>query len=86
MLNFMIYHGNQEAALVQPHGDNWLQTGRIPLTLLEPYLGNGLTVYFDNYYTTPRLVKYLFDNQTKVVGTIRANRHNMVPNIAEKVL
>ena len=56
MLNFMIYHGNQEAALVQPPGYNWLQTERIPLILLEPYLGNGHTVYFDNYYTTPRLV------------------------------
>ena len=86
MLNFMIYHGNQEQALIQVPGDNWLLTERIPLTLLNPYLGKGHTVYVDNYYTTPRLAKYLLDHQTKLVGTVRTNRQNMVPNIAEKDL
>ena len=82
----MIYHGNQELALIQVPGDNWLLTERIPLTLLNPYLGKGPTVYVDNYYTTPRLAKYLLDHQTKLVGTVRTNRQNMVPNIAEKDL
>ena len=86
MLNFMIYHGNQELALIQVPGDNWLLTERIPLTLLNPYLGKGPTVYVDNYYTTPKLAKYLLDHQTKLVGTVRTNRQNMVPNIAEKDL
>ena len=74
MLNFMIYHGNQEQALIQVPGDNWLLTERIPLTLLNLYLGKGHNVYVDNYYTTPRLAKYLPDHQTKLVGTIRTNR------------
>ena len=86
LLGFMIYHGNMEDGLIDPQGNNWLQTEKIPLTLLEPYLERGHTVYLDNYYTTPRLAKYLLDHQTKLVGTVRPNRKNMPPGIEGKDL
>lgn len=41
---------------------------------MEPFLGKGQTVYIDNFYNSVPLVKYLFENQTKVVGTLRKNR------------
>ena len=53
MFGFMIYHGNMEAGLVNPGIENSLQTERIALTLLEPDLERGHTVYLGNYYTTP---------------------------------
>ena len=84
MLGFIIYHGNIEDGLINPQGNNWLQTEKIPLTPLEPYLERDHTVYLDNYYATPRLAKYLLDHQTKMVGTVRPNRKNMPPAIGEK--
>ena len=86
MLGFIIYHGNIGPNLIVPPGDEYLQTERIPLTLLEPYLDRGHTVYLDNYYTMPRLAQYLLQRQTKLVGTVRANRRCMPQGIATKNL
>ena len=36
----------------------------------------GHTLTIDNWYTTPRLAKYLLHRSTKVVGTVRSNRNN----------
>ena len=44
------------------------------MTLIDPYLDRGHTPIIDNFYTTPRLAKYLLERQTKTVGTIRHNR------------
>ena len=74
LLDFMIYQGNIEPTLVQPPGENWLQTEQIPLTMIDPYLDRGHTLTIDNWYTTPRLADYLLYHSTKVVGTIRPNR------------
>ena len=74
LLDFILYQGNIEPSLVQPPGENWLQTERIPLTLIDPFLDKGHTLTIDNFYTTPRLAKYLLDRKTKTVGTIKPNR------------
>ena len=74
LLDFILYQGNIEPSLIQPPGEGWLQTERIPLTLIDPYLDRGHTRTIDNFYTTPRLVKYLLERKTKTVGTIRHNR------------
>ena len=34
-------------------------------------------LYTDNYYTSPQLVKYLIDNGTCLVGTLRKNRKHL---------
>lgn len=47
--------------------------------MMEPYLDRGHTLTIDNWYTTPRLAKYLLHRSTKVVGTVRSNRNNF-PN------
>ena len=86
MLGFTISHGNIEDGLIKPHGNNWLQTDKIPITLIEPYLEWGHTVYLDNFYTTPRLAKYLLDHPTKMVGIVRPNRKIVLPGIRGKDL
>ena len=76
LLDFIIYQGNIQETLIHPPGEDWLQTERVPLTLINCYLDAGHTLTIDNFYTTPRLAKYLLQISTKVVGTIRANRKN----------
>ena len=74
LLDFILYEGNIEPSLIQPAGEGWLQKERISLTLIDPYLDRGHTLTIDNFYTTPRLAKFLLERQTKMVGTIRHNR------------
>ena len=74
LLDFILYQGNIEPSLIQPPGEGWLQTERIPLTLIDPCLDRGHTLTIYNFYTTPRLAKYLLERKTKTVGTIRHNR------------
>ena len=76
LLDFIIYQGNMHPVLIEPEGEGWLLTERIPLTLINPYLNKGHTLTVDNMYTTPRLASYLLEKSTKLVGTIRANREN----------
>lgn len=49
----------------------------IVLTLMEPYLNKGHTLYVDNWYTSPALFHYLHDNNTGACGTVRSNRRGM---------
>jgi len=42
--------------------------------LMSPYLGKGHTLYMDNYYNSIPLTKYLLDNKTNVVSTLRKNQ------------
>ena len=44
VLGFIVYHGDIEGGLINPQGGGWLQTERILLTLLEPYLDRGHSV------------------------------------------
>ena len=74
LLDFILYQGHIGPGLIDPPGENWLQTEKIPLTLIAPYLDRGHTLTIDNFYPTPRLAKYLLERQTKTIGTIRPNR------------
>ena len=74
LLDFLIYHGNSAAELIQL--PDFLTTEKIPITLLQPYLNNGHILFTDNFYTTPRLAQYLLLNGTALVGTVRPNRKN----------
>ncbi|CAB3984645.1 Hypothetical predicted protein [Paramuricea clavata] len=41
----------------------------VVMKLVNPYLGQGYHVYFDNFFTSPKLVEYLFMNGTPSSGT-----------------
>lgn len=49
----------------------------IVLDLLQPYFGNGHTVYLDNWYSSPNLYTKLIEKKINAVGTVLSNRKNM---------
>lgn len=83
ILDFIIYTGastNIKEFEVADIG----KSGNIVLTLLEPYLKNGHTLFVDNWYTSPSLFDYLYKNKTTACGTVKRNRKNM-PTFTEKL-
>ena len=54
--------------------EDGLITEKIPITLMQKYLGKGHHLFVDNYYTSYALAEYLLQNDTYVTGTIRENR------------
>ena len=65
MLDFMIYKSNIPPTLIQPPGPNSLQTERIPLKMMDPYLERGCNLTIDNWYATSRLAAYLLQRSNK---------------------
>jgi len=63
-----------------------LLTERIPINLMQPYLGLGHTLYLDNYYTSPALATYLLNHDTYICGTINPKRLNYPCDLAGKEL
>ncbi|XP_067225208.1 piggyBac transposable element-derived protein 4-like [Chanodichthys erythropterus] len=59
-------------------------SGSVVLTLLEPYLGRGHTLYVDNWYTSPTLFHHLLRAKTGACGTVRSNRKGM-PRFRDKM-
>ena len=47
---------------------------KVVLDLLSEYRNSGLTVYMDNYYSSPQLFAALYDQNINAVGTDRSSR------------
>lgn len=41
------------------------------------YLNKGFHLYFDNFFTTKKLARFMYENSTHVTGTVRLNRKHM---------
>ncbi|XP_054283337.1 piggyBac transposable element-derived protein 4-like [Macrosteles quadrilineatus] len=52
-------------------------TGRVVLTLLEPYFGLGHKVYLDNWYVSPSLAMQLYKHNTNMCGTVLPDRQGL---------
>ena len=63
-----------------------LLTERIPINLMQPYLGLGHTLYLDNYYASPALATYFLDHDTYLCGTINPKRVNYPGDLSTKTL
>lgn len=50
------------------------KSGAIVLSLLQPFLGKGHTVYLDNFYSSPALFNLLHNNSTNACGTVSKRR------------
>ena len=85
LLSFLIYQGTFEPALVQPPGNNRLQTESIAMIFVQPYFEIGHTSSIDNFYTAPRLAEYLVQRPMKVVGTIRSNGNGFPQDVPTDV-
>lgn len=54
--------------------------------LLVDYLGKSHTVFMDRFYSSPALFDYLWENQTKAVGTCMRNRKQLPKTVLNKKL
>lgn len=74
IMDFITYTGKTTEI---PQNDPCGVSGAVVKTLMQPYLGKGHTLYTDNWYSSPRLCKFLTANNTNFVGTVRQNRKDM---------
>jgi len=82
LLDFLVYHGKMLQELVTIAGQDMLTSEKIQITLMEKFLNKGHRLFLDNYYNSPKLVQYLLECGTKVVGTVRPNRQNFCQELA----
>lgn len=84
VLNFVVYADSDSD--VTKMDDKYLgKSAEVVLTLLKSYLGKGHTLFVDNWYTSPTLFNYLYNNKTNVCGTVKPRTKDM-PVLSEKVL
>ena len=69
-----------QSSLITPHTP---KTAAIVLELLEPLFGHGNTLWLDNFFNSPELVRKLeIKHSTDCVGTLKLNRID-VPKVAK---
>lgn len=74
ILDFIVYTG----ATTEMLSFNELGiSGSIVMTLLQPYLGKGHSIFLDNWYSSPKLYNELHKKRTGACGTVRKNRKEM---------
>lgn len=78
-LQYKIYAG-READIGQ------LVSSKLVMELMEPYLDEGRCHFVDNWYTSIELTEKLFDRNTRLVGTFRANRKKNPIAVTKKKL
>ncbi|MEO0686422.1 MAG: hypothetical protein AAFY76_15625 [Cyanobacteria bacterium J06649_11] len=59
---------------------------RIPMVLMEPFVGKGHVLFTDNFYTSPLLAKHFLNHSTHLCGTIKFTRKNFSKDISKEVL
>ena len=79
MYRFRVYTGKQHPAtavdVALPSECSVLSVSeKIVVYLMLPLLGEGRTIWMDNWYSSCRLYDYLHHQQTTACGTIRRNR------------
>jgi len=80
---FLVYTGKNtvlQSSLITPDTP---KTAAIVLELLEPLFGRGNTLWLDNFFNSPELVRRLkIKHSTDCVGTLKLNRMD-VPKVAK---
>jgi len=62
------------------------KTAAIVLSLVEPLLKKGHTLWMDNFYNSPALAQRLKTLKTDCVGTLRLSRKDVPQSVKEKKL
>ena len=73
VLDFIVYVGKGTQEDTRGLG----ATGEIVTNLLQPYMNKGHSLFTDNFYTSPTLSTFLFQNKTNSCGTVKQNRKEM---------
>jgi hypothetical protein len=71
ILNFIVYTGSTTERFQTSELDI---PGSIVMLLLENYLDKDHIIYVDNWYSSPKLFRVLYERSTGACGTIRKNR------------
>lgn len=79
-LDFDLYCGKKRTAPLSGHGLSY----DIVMELLKPFQHQGYIAFFDNFYTSPKLVSDLLDVGICSTGTLHLNRSG-VPDAVQKV-
>lgn len=80
LLNCNIYLGKKEER------DKDLLLGeQVVMGLCRPYFGLFHHVYFDNFFSSIRLMQMLLDNKTYACGTMRSDRKFFPPDLKQKL-
>ena len=77
-INFIVYRG-KEGEILSTNGLAY----DVVMKLSSPFLDQGYRIYMDNYYTSPTLLKDLFDKNTYATGTMAKNRRGFPKEIKE---
>ncbi|KAJ8966034.1 hypothetical protein NQ314_003772 [Rhamnusium bicolor] len=84
ILDFIIYTGATSDIKYFTDRYDIGKSGSVVMSLLEPYVEKGHTLYIDNWYTSPNLLDTLHKMKTNACGTVKSNRKNM-PKITENL-
>ena len=79
-VNFMVYRG-KEGETLSAHGLSY----DVVMQLATPFLNQGYRIYMDNFYTSPQLLKDLYDKNTHATGTMASNRKGFPEQIKRLV-
>ncbi|XP_015111779.1 piggyBac transposable element-derived protein 4-like [Diachasma alloeum] len=82
--NFVMYLGKDTDMECAPCTRDTPKTSAIVLKLMEPLLGQGYTLWMDNFYNSPALAFFLKSHEIDCVGTLRLNRKNVPVVVKEK--
>ena len=89
------YYGNESFGLVRDrikvrpiglYSTTMIPTGAIVLNVLHDYLGQGYTVYVDNYYNSVKLTKQFKINKTYICETLTAYKNGNPTYVTKKQL
>ena len=72
VLNFEIYMGSSEKRV---HGLGY----NVVMNIVKPFLNRNHRVYFDNFFSSVRLLEHLQSQDTFACSTVRINRKDLPP-------
>lgn len=80
VLNFDIYLGSEEGRR-RIHGLGY----DVVMNMVKPYLNKQHHVFFDNFFSSPRLLEHLEMQNTFACSTVRCNRKGLPPCASAKI-
>ena len=72
--NYIMYTGKLSEENCDPTLEGQNQGYKVVMALVKPYLNKGHHVYFDNLFTSLKLLEDLHQQKTYATGTVRQNR------------
>ena len=78
--NFSVYPGS-EAGTSRIHGLGY----SVVMKMVEPYLNENRYIFYDNFFSSPKLCNHLLMQQTNSCSTVRCNKKGMLPGANKKL-